>query len=153
MSIEIAKVDPSSSEVARILTIHHNFCVDTTCIENVYALEASKLVSPDITVFGAYKNGELVGVGAIRMLDSTHGELKSMHTLASARGQGIGRAMVNHIIDFALSKGARRLSLETGSNDAFKPARELYISLGFKSCDAFGDNKLSEDNICMTKLL
>lgn len=153
MTIEIIKVEPSDVDVARILNIHHNFCIDTTCIENVYALEASKLISPDITVFGAYVKGDLVGVGALRMLDASHAELKSMHTLAAARGQGVGRALLNHIVDYAVKSGVTRMSLETGSNDAFQPARELYTSLGFTSCEAFGDYKLSEDNICMTKSL
>ncbi len=55
--------------------------------------------------------------------------------------------------DFARSSGIERMSLETGTNEAFKPARELYKSLGYNSCDAFGDYVLSEDNMCMTKLI
>ena len=76
-----------------------------------------------------------------------------MHTLAKSRGSGVGRAMVAHIEDFARSSGIERMSLETGTNEAFKPARELYKSLGYNSCDAFGDYVLSEDNMCMTKLI
>jgi putative acetyltransferase len=111
------------------------------------------LFSPDITVFGARIDGEIVGVGAIRKLDPHHAELKSMHTLAKYRGSGVGKAMVAHIEDFARSSGIERMSLETGTNEAFKPARELYKSLGYNSCDAFGDYVLSEDNMCMTKLI
>jgi putative acetyltransferase len=142
-----------TDELAHVLQAHWLFCTSSTPIEHVYALDASKLFSPDITVFGARIDGELVGVGALRKLDLLHGELKSMHTLAKSRGSGVGKAMVTHIEDFARSSGIERVSLETGTNEAFKPARELYKSLGYQSCEAFGDYVLSQDNTCMTKLI
>ena len=140
-----------SEELAQLLQTHWEFCTTTTPIEHVYALDASKLFTPDITVFGARVLGELVGVGAIRKLDADHAELKSMHTLAKSRGNGIGKAIVAHIESFAKVQGIKRISLETGSSEAFKPARELYKSLGYEECEAFGDYVLSEHNTCMTK--
>ena len=140
-------------ELAHLLQAHWLFCTSTTPIEHVYALDASRLFTPDITVFGARVQGELLGVGALRKLDQEHAELKSMHTLAKSRGLGIGKAMVTHIEQFAKEQGVKRISLETGTNEAFKPARELYKSLGYVDCDAFGDYVLSEDNMCMTKLI
>ena len=142
-----------TDELAQILQAHWLFCTSSTPIEHVYALDASKLFSPDITVFGARINGELVGVGAIRKLDAHHAELKSMHTLAKSRGSGVGRAMVAHIEQFAKEQGVKRISLETGATEPFKPARQLYESLGYQDCEAFGDYVLSEDNTCMTKLI
>ena len=153
MGIVIKTEKSLTDELAHILQAHWLFCTSSTPIEHVYALDASKLFSPDITVFGARIDGEIVGVGAIRKLDAHHAELKSMHTLAKSRGSGVGRAMVAHIEDFARSSGIERMSLETGTNEAFKPARELYKYLGYNSCDAFGDYVLSEDNMCMTKLI
>jgi putative acetyltransferase len=142
-----------TDELAQVLQAHWLFCTSSTPIERVYALDASKLFTPDITVFGALIDGELVGVGAMRKLDGEHAELKSMHTLAKSRGLGVGKAMVAHIEDFARNSGIKRMSLETGTNEAFKPARELYKSLGYRSCEAFGEYVLSEDNMCMTKLI
>jgi putative acetyltransferase len=142
-----------TDELAQVLQAHWLFCTSSTPIEHVYALDAAKLFNPDITVFGARIAGELVGVGAMRKLDQHHAELKSMHTLAKSRGLGVGKAMVAHIEDFARSSRIDRMSLETGTNEEFRPARELYKSLGYNSCDAFGDYVLSEDNMCMTKLI
>ena len=153
MEIVITTENSLTDELGQVLQAHWLFCTSSTPIEHVFALDASKLFSPDITVFGARIDGELVGVGAIRKLDAHHAELKSMHTLAKSRGSGVGKAMVAHIEDFARSSGIERMSLETGTNEAFKPARELYKSLGYNSCDAFGDYVLSEDNMCMTKLI
>ena len=153
VEILVAIEESLTDELAQVLQAHWLFCTSSTPIEHVYALDASKLFTPDITVFGARIDGELVGVGAIRRLNEHHAELKSMHTLAESRGHGIGKAMVAHIEEFAKSNGVDRMSLETGTNEAFKPARELYKSLGYESCDAFGDYVLSEDNMCMTKLI
>lgn len=153
MEIVIAVEESLTDELAQALQAHWLFCTSSTPIEHVYALDASKLFAPDITIFGARIDGELVGVGAMRKLDEHHAELKSMNTLAKSRGLGIGKAMVAHIEEFAKSNGVDRMSLETGTNEAFRPARELYKSLGYESCDAFGDYVLSEDNTCMTKLI
>jgi len=140
-------------ELAQILQTHWLFCTSTTPIEHVYALDASKLFAPGITVFGARVLGELVGVGAFRILDADHAELKSMHTLAKARGNGVGKAMVAYIENFAIVQGIKRISLETGATEPFKPARQLYASLGYEECEAFGEYVLSGDNTCMTKLI
>ena len=153
MEIVITTEKSLNDELAQILQAHWLFCTSSTPIEHVYALDASKLFSPDITVFGARIDGELVGVGAIRKLDAHHAELKSMHTLAKSRGSGVGKAMVAHIEQFAKEQGVKRISLETGATEPFKPARQLYESLGYQDCEAFGDYVLSEDNTCMTKLI
>ena len=151
MEIVITTEESLTDELAQVLQSHWLFCTSSTPIEHVYALDASKLFTPDITVFGARIDGELVGVGAMRKLDVDHAELKSMHTLANSRGMGVGKAIVSHIEEYARSSGIKRISLETGTSEAFKPARELYKSLGYKSCEAFGDYVLSEDNMCVTK--
>ena len=153
MEIVITTEKSLTDELAQVLKAPWLFCTSSTPIEHVYALDASKLFSPDITVFGARFDGVLVGVGALRRLDADHAELKSMHTLAKSRGSGVGKAMVAHIEQFAKEQGVKRISLETGATEPFKPARQLYESLGYQDCEAFGDYVLSEDNTCMTKLI
>lgn len=153
MTITVEKATPLNKEVAQILEIHHNFCTSTTPADCCHVMNVSELISPQIEVFAARLDGKYVGVGALRVLNETHGELKSMHTLEKARGQGVGRAVVEHISEFAKSKGITRLSLETGTNDAFRAARELYFSMDFEICEPFGDYSLSENNVYMTKVL
>ncbi|MEI8067017.1 MAG: GNAT family N-acetyltransferase [Actinomycetes bacterium] len=153
MQLVIAIEEFLGEELTQILQAHWIFCTSTTPIEHVYALDASQLFTPGITVFGARSGGELVGVGALRKLDTEHAELKSMHTLAKSRGNGVGKALVAHIEEFAKSQGIRRISLETGTSEAFTPARHLYKSLGYQQCEAFGEYVLTEDNTCMTKLI
>ena len=153
MEIEISTEESLTDDLERVLKSHWLFCISNTPIEHVYALDASKLFAPDLTVFSAHLDGELAGVGALRKLDGQHAELKSMHTLSRYRGTGIGKALVAHIEAAAKAQGITRISLETGTNEAFKPARNLYQSLGYEPCEAFGDYVLSEHNLCMTKII
>ncbi|MEP6598738.1 MAG: GNAT family N-acetyltransferase [Actinomycetota bacterium] len=101
-------------------------------------------------MFSLRRNGELLGVGALKRIDACHAELKSMHTAQAARGRGIGRAMLDHLVGVARDRGFRRVSLETGSMPAFAPARSLYASAGFRPCGPFGDYAPSPNSKFMT---
>ena len=76
-----------------------------------------------------------------------------MHTAAAARGRGVGRAMLDHLLGVARAEGVRRVSLETGTMAEFAPARALYESAGFTACGPFADYRPSVDNCFMTLLL
>jgi putative acetyltransferase len=106
---------------------------------HVFALDAEGRLDQTVTYFSARRDGVLLGVGALKELDPSHGELKSMHTVEAARGQGVGRAMVEHLLSVAERRRYRRVSLETGTMDVFAPARALYARVGFKPCEPFGE--------------
>jgi putative acetyltransferase len=92
----------------------------------------------------------LLGVGALKRLDEAHAELKSMHTSEAARSQGVGRAMVDHLLAVAADGRYQRVSLETGTMDAFAPARSLYTKVGFRPCAPFGEYTVNPYSACMT---
>ena len=123
---EISVDDPQAVDVRELLTRHLQFARSVTPPEGVFALDVSGLLDPAVTFFSYRLGGELLAVGALKQLDPGHGELKSMHTAAAARGQGIGRAMVDHLVGVARERRYRRVSLETGAMPAFAPARSLY---------------------------
>jgi len=108
------------------------------------------LIDPAVTFYSLRADGELLGIGAIKQLDLEHGEIKSMHTAQAARGRGVGRAVLGHLLDVARSRGYRRVSLETGTMAEFAPARALYASAGFIACGPFAGYQPSEDNCFMT---
>ena len=149
----IASEDPRAPDVRALLERHLEFARETTPAEGVHALDVSGLLDPDVTLFSYRRDGQLLAVGAIRMLDADHAELKSMHTAEAARRQGIGRAMVEHLVDVARARGVRRVSLETGNMDAFAPARALYEEAGFEPCAPFGDYVGSPTSACMSRRL
>lgn len=101
-------------------------------------------------MFSFRADGSLLGIGAIKRLDLGHAEIKSMHTAEAARGRGIGRAILTHLLEVACSEGLRRVSLETGSTSGFAPARALYCSAGFVPCGPFGDYQPRQDNVSTT---
>ena len=122
-----------------------------TPTEYSFALDVEGLAVPAVTFFSARQDGVLVGVGALKRLDNSHAELKSMHTAESARGQGVGRAMVERLLTVARQQGYRRVSLETGTMEEWAPARTLYRKAGFQPCDPFGElPPASPHNTCMT---
>ena len=146
----IAEDDPAAHDVSELLVQHLRFAHEHSPPEDVYALDSEGLRRDDVTLFSARRDGALLGVGALRQLDEAHAELKSMHTLASARGEGVGRAVLEHLLAVARNRGCERVSLETGTMDAFAPARALYASVGFTPCAPFANYKVSVNSVCMT---
>jgi putative acetyltransferase len=146
----ISHDDPRADDVRALLERHLAFANAHSPPEDVHALDVEGLLDPAVTFFSFRLNGELLGVGALKQLDADHAELKSMHTSEAARGRGIGRAMLDHLIAVASGRGCGRVSLETGSMRAFAPARSLYASAGFQPCGPFGDYSPSRNSAFMT---
>jgi putative acetyltransferase len=153
VTLVIALDDPARDDIVELLRRHLDFAHDHSPPEDVHALDVDGLKSPDVSFYSARREGELLGVGALKQLDPRHGELKSMHTLAEARGQGVGRAVLDHVIAEARGRGYERLSLETGSMDAFVPARTLYERAGFVVCGPFASYIDSANSSFMTLAL
>ena len=118
--------------------------------ESVHALDLEKLRRPEITFWSAWDGPLLLGCGALKELDSWHGEVKSMRTPSALRRRGAGRAILAHIVAVARSRAYERLSLETGSQDAFGPALQLYESFGFERCGPFGDYVQDPNSVFMS---
>lgn len=146
----IAIDDPHADDVRALLERHLAFARATTRPEDVHALEVDALVDPAVTFFSYRDDGQVLAVGALKRLDDGHAEIKSMHTAEQARGRGIARALVDHLIAVARERGYRRLSLETGAQAAFAPARRLYASAGFERCAPFADYPPSPNSAYMT---
>ena len=147
---EIAPDDPRAYDVRMLLERHLEFARGNSPPEDAHALDADGLVEPGITFFSFRRDGELLGVGALKEVDPGHAEVKSMHTVEAARGQGIGRAMVDHLVAVARERGFSRVSLETGAAAVFAPARSLYAAAGCVPCAPFGDYGPSPNSFYMT---
>lgn len=126
-------------EVRKLLTEHLQGMAEHSPPDCIHALDVEQLRSRDVTFWSVWDDQELLGCGALKELDSTHGEIKSMRTAGKHLGKGVGSALVRHIIATAEERGYERLSLETGSGDAFEPAHSLYRNFGFEFCGAFAD--------------
>jgi putative acetyltransferase len=123
---EIITDDPRLPEVRAVLERHLAFCLSETPPEHSFALDVDGLLDPQVT-FVSYRDGDVVlGVAAIKELDAADVEVKSMHTTAEARGRGVGRALLRHLLDTARERGYRRVLLETGTTPGFAAARALH---------------------------
>src|SRR5215510_2657036 len=120
--------DLLADDVQALLAVHLAFSYEHSPPEDVHALATDGLLGPDITFLTGRRDGELVAMGALRELDDQHGELKSMHVVERTRGEGVGRALLDELLQLACARGYRRVSLETGSMDAYGPARAMYAA-------------------------
>ena len=151
--MDIQRDDLTGAEVVAFIGEHLRSMALHSPPESMHALNLAELRKPEITFWSAWERGELLGCGALKELDASHGEIKSMRTASAHRGKGVAKRILQHIIAEAERRGYRRLSLETGAMAAFEPARRLYAGFGFQYCQPFADYTADPNSVFMTKEL
>jgi putative acetyltransferase len=121
--------------------------------ESVHALGLERLRQPGLHFFSAWMGDELAAMGAVKRIATDHAELKSMRTADAFQRRGIAAVLLRHLLQTAADMGCTRVSLETGSMDAFAPARALYARFGFAVCAPFGEYREDPHSVCMTRML
>lgn len=149
MTIDIRPDDLTSTEMADLIAIHAQTMLAASPPESCHFLPIDGLRQPSVSVWSMWEEGALIGCGALKDLGNGEGEIKSMHTRAHLRGRGLGRRMLEHILGEAKARGYTSLWLETGSMDAFIPARRLYESYGFTFAGPFGDYAEDPNSVFM----
>jgi putative acetyltransferase len=147
--VDIRQDDPRAPHVADLLA-HHLEELRSVMGEYAQALDASGLSAAAVTFWTVWQGDALAGFGALKQLDDRHGEVKSMRAAPAARGTGVGRAIMLHIIAEGRRRGYARLSLETGTAPLHAPAISLYRSAGFVPCEPFADYRASPHNQFMS---
>ena len=151
--MDIREDDLTGSEIIALLQEHLEQMHAITPPQSIHALDLNRLRSPDITFWTAWDGLSLMGCGALKALDETSGEIKSMRTVAAYRRQGVAAAILNHMIQTANARDYQRLYLETGSFAAFLPARRLYQRYGFDYCPPFANYAADPNSVFMMKHL
>ena len=144
--MDIRLDDLSGQQVQNLLAAHLAGMQENSPPESVYALDLGGLQTPDMAVWTAWDEGQLLGVGALKQLSEDCGEIKSMRTDPAHLRKGVGLAILDHIIAVARQRGFRRLSLETGSGSEFEAALRLYRKRGFINGERFGDYQPTKFN-------
>ena len=145
--------DLSGAEIHGLLRQHLQSMMLLSPPESVHALDIEGLRQPEVTFWSAWEDGELLGCGALKQLGPGHAEIKSMRTAEAHTRKGVARNLLAHLIDEARRCGYTRLSLETGSMQAFEPARKLYSDFGFTYCEPFADYVEDPYSVFMTREL
>ena len=152
-AIEIRVDDLTGAAIAEFLSEHLRSLAEVSPPESRHALDLDELRKPEITFWSAFQGGELVGCGALKELSLEHGEIKSMRTGKAHLRQGVASLLLRHIISEAKRRDYRRLSLETGSMDYFKPAHTIYRKFGFTNCPPFANYGPDPNSVFMTREL
>ena len=148
--MEIREDDVRGPEILALLEAHLADVARHSPPESVHALDFEGLRAPDVTMWTAWEHGALLGCGALKEVDPHHGEIKSMRTAEAHLRRGVGTRILERLIGEARRRGYRRLSLETGSMEAFAPARRLYGRFGFEECPPFADYRPDPYSVYMT---
>ncbi|KAB8255223.1 putative GNAT family N-acetyltransferase [Aspergillus pseudonomiae] len=146
----LIKIDDIKSTPAVLALISLHVAEINRMVDSSDVLDVSSLQASNVTLYSAWEGHELMGIGALKELSPTHGEVKSMRTVATHFRKGVGRAIVEHLIKVAKERGYTRLSLETGKGVWFENARGFYTNMGFELCDPYGPLPPCPDSSFMT---
>jgi putative acetyltransferase len=149
----IALDDPRRDDVLALLEEHLADMRATSPPESIHALHPDALASPEITFWTARCSGVLLGCAALKHHSPGLAEIKSMRTATASRHRGVARSLLDAVLDAARARGHREVSLETGSQDFFAPARSLYLRNGFVPCPPFADYRADPNSVFMTLVL
>ena len=146
----IASDDPRAADVRELLATHLTFANEHSPPEDVHALDLDGLLAPDILFFSYRVHGELLAIGALktarRASRRTEVDAHDRSCARPGRRSGDGRPPARGRTRAA----SHACSLETGTMEAFAPARSLYTRAGFAPCPPFGDYPDSPYSMCMT---
>ena len=151
--MEITVDDPLRDDVLVLLDEHLADMRATSPPESVHALDPHALVGPGLTFWTLRDDGALLGCAALKEIDPGHAEIKSMRTTAAARRRGVASRLLDHVLEAARERGYLRISLETGTQDFFAPARSLYASRGFVECGPFAQYVVDPNSAFFSRTL
>ncbi len=164
MDLSIAAADPAGAlameirldslerpEVINLLEEHLACMARISPPGSCHVMNVARLRGPDVTFWSLWDGGRLAGCGALKEIDPTHGEVKSMRTARPYLRQGVARRLLLHILTEARRRRYRRLSLETGSMPYFEPARNLYRQAGFLECEPFAEYRPDPNSVFFTR--
>lgn len=150
---DIRETSPADPQVAPLIFNHLSLMRVSSPPCSVHALDSAGLNGAGARFFAMIDGDRAVAMGALARVGQEHGELKSMHVAEAVRGRGLGRSMLERLIAEARAAGMDRVSLETGSQPVFAPARAMYASAGFRPCGPFGSYGADPNSAFMTRAL
>ena len=116
-----------------------------------HAFSVEKLLNERVVFFVTRYEGQLAGCGGIKMFGTDYGEVKRMFVRPEFRGKGLGKAMLAHLTEYARSKDASVLRLETGIHEV--EAIGLYEGFGFQRRAPFGEYVEDPNSIYFEKTI
>ena len=150
-ALNLHACDPADPDIRALIDLHFDLMRSQSPPESCHVLPADGLAGT--YMLAAHERDTVLGIGALAVLEPGHGEIKSMHTRAAARGRGVAQAILLGLLEEASRRGITRVSLETGSAETFAPARRLYARAGFTECAPFGAYQSDPLSVFMTRTI
>ena len=120
---------------------------------SAHVLDIPGLKVSSIKFWSLWQDENLIGCGALKFLDESHGEFKSIRIHDNFRNKGYGINVINHLINEAKKLNIKKLSIETGAGDFFLPARKLFKKCKFEECQPFAHYKEDVNSVYLTKII
>lgn len=153
LDADIREVAPTDSAILPLIERHLILMYASSPACSVHAMDAARLSEPGVRFFAVFDGEEAVAMGALKTLSRGEGELKSMHVREDRRGGGLADAILYRLLEAARASGMTQVSLETGSQDAFLPARAFYTRHGFDYCAPFEGYTEDPNSVFMTRMV
>lgn len=132
----ISEYGTSIADVAACSLEHQGFEYELKSLPGLYAPPRGRLLL-------ALHDNEPAGCIALRPLPSLGEhvcEMKRLYVRPSARGTGLGRLLVQRLLQEARETGYTLMKLDTDTAPKFAAAIKLYRSLGFTECERYNDD-------------
>ena len=138
MPLTILEASPDSPEAVALineLDDHLNQLPYPERSRHAYSID--KLVREGVAFFVARYEGKSAACGGIKLFATDYAEVKRMYVRPVYRGLGLGKAMLNHLAQYARERQVSLLRLETGIYQT--EAIGLYDGYGFERRPPFGE--------------
>lgn len=138
MQITIEASRPDSDDATQLIAELDQYLDDLPYTpESRHAYSVEKLVKEGVSFFVAFVDGRSAGCGGLKLFDRDYAEVKRMYVRPEFRGVGLGKAILDHLAQYALDRGISVLRLETGIYQV--EAVGLYERWGFERREPFGE--------------
>ena len=151
--MEIKPDDLSNPKVVALLEEHIDDMHRISPPGSVHTLDLNALRGGDISFWVMWQNEDPVGCVALQEHAESWAEIKSMRSAGKFRGQGLGKQLLEYILNVARQRNYQYLPLETGCEDFFEPARGIYRRYGFVVRSPFANYSHDPNSVFMEKLL
>ncbi|MDB2651929.1 GNAT family N-acetyltransferase [Candidatus Pelagibacter bacterium] len=138
-------------EVHELLTKHFVELRAASPEGSTHVLDIPGLKDKSIKFWSLWQDEMLMGCGALKFLEKDHGEFKSIRIHDNFRRMGNGVNVINHLINEAKKLNIKKISIETGAGEFFKPARKLFKQCDFEICDPFAHYIEDVNSVYLTK--
>jgi GNAT superfamily N-acetyltransferase len=105
--------------------------------ESRHGYSVDKLITEAVAFFVIRHDGVAAGCGGVKLFGTDYGEIKRMYVRPQFRGLGLAKMMLDHLEEYARSRGVSALRLETGIHQ--HAAITLYERKGYRRIPPFGE--------------